>query len=292
MRRAGLSLLAALAAGPAAADGDRIVHREKSLYRNILVVEGDGLRCLQFGRRSARQTCIEPARPERLVLDYTRALLAGLYMVEEPRRILMIGLGGGVIPMAVTRARADIRVSSVEVDGAVVAVARTHFGFVDAPTRTVHVDDGRVFVKRARRAGERYDLVLIDAFDKDYVPESLLTREFLAEVRELLAPGGAVAANTWARAALRRHETATYQAVFGDLYNLETAQGNRIILAGADGLPALDRLRARAAQWQPGLAATGIDGQTLIDGLVVPLREDGVRVLTDQFSPSNLLLGR
>ena len=44
------------------------VYQEKSLYRNILVVEGEGYRCMKFGRFHARQTCIRLGQPHQLVL--------------------------------------------------------------------------------------------------------------------------------------------------------------------------------------------------------------------------------
>ena len=35
--------------------------------------------------------------------------------------------------------------------------------------------DGRVFVKRALRSGQKYDLVMLDAYEHEYIPEHLLT---------------------------------------------------------------------------------------------------------------------
>src|ERR1044072_4356923 len=95
--------------------------------------------------------------------------------------------------------------------------------------------DGRVFVKRAIREGRRYDLIMLDAFDHEYIPEHLLTREFLQEVNSLLAPGGVLAANTFSSSRLYDHESVTYAAVFGSFYNLK--RDNRVILAMKGGLP-------------------------------------------------------
>jgi len=56
----------------------------------------------------------------------------------------------------------------------------------------VHDADARPFL---RRTGERYDLIVVDAYHQPYVPFYLATREFFALVRERLAPGGIVALN-------------------------------------------------------------------------------------------------
>ena len=65
------------------------------------------------------------------------------------------------------------------------------------------------------REQQRYDLIMLDAFDHEYIPEHLLTQEFLQEVKSLLAPGGVLAANTFSSSRLYDHESTTYAAVFG-----------------------------------------------------------------------------
>ena len=267
------------------------VFQQKSLYRNILVVEGDGYRCMKFGRFQARQTCIQIGQPHRLVLNYTKGLFTALYLAPQPpRRVLILGLGGGVMPMALRALDADMHIDTVELDPAVLQVARSHFGYREDAHLHSHVDDARVFVRKQRRAGASYDLVLIDAFDRDYIPEHLLTREFLQEVKSLLKPAGVLAANTFAAGTLARHEAATYQAVFGRLYNVDMEGGNRIMLAGRDGLPPLPKVQKNAVLWDAKLALLGLSSHDLLARFQIQPSAAGVRVLTDQYSPSNLLL--
>jgi len=290
-----LGILTALA-GYTANDSEQfrastIVHQEKSLYRNILVAEGDGYRCLKFGRIHARQTCIEIANPARMVLNYTQALLTGLYVTDTPpRRVLVLGLGGGVIPRALRSLDGGIEIDAVELDPAVVRVAQSHFGHREDARLRSHVDDARVFVRKQRRLDTRYDLIIVDAFDKDYIPEHLLTREFLEELKTLLNPGGAVAANTFAEGALTRYEAATYQAVFGEIFNLDTDNGNRIILARRGQLPTPAFMRDRAASLAAGFSSVGASAADLLSRIRPVPKATDVRVLTDQFSPANLLL--
>ena len=57
------------------------LHTERSLYRNIVVVEDDGIRCMKFGRNAGgRQTCQSVSDPDRLVFDYTKMMMAALYL--------------------------------------------------------------------------------------------------------------------------------------------------------------------------------------------------------------------
>jgi spermidine synthase len=290
-----LLLAAALALGGCAAsdeaDSGRIVHREKSMYRDILVTENaSGTRCLSFARRHGLQTCLHPDTPDMLLVPYTRGAFAGLLANPDTSQVLVIGLGGGVIPRAMRRIDPDLQIDVVELDPAVVEVARRHFGYREDPKLRTYIGDGRVFVRRQARLGRRYDLIVIDAYERVYVPEHLMTREFVAEVKRLLAPGGVIASNTFARGPLAPYEAATYQTVFGETRVVDMALGNRIILAGRDGLPTAEAMRARGAALQERLWTIGINASEL-EAVPQP-RPEGLRPLTDQYSPANLLFDR
>jgi spermidine synthase len=148
--------------------------------------------------------------------------------------------------------------------------------------------DGRVYVKRALRAGTKYDVVMLDAFDHEYIPEHLLTREFLTEVKSLLSPQGVLVANTFSSSRLYDHESTTYADVFGTYYNLKAA--NRVIIARPAGLPDEASLRTRAAEYEKVLRTFGVDAMSVLPMFTTrPDWDTGARVLTDQYSPANLL---
>lgn len=281
-------LVLAAATAPIAA-AETVVHTERSLYRRILVYDDGDLRCMRFTKQSSgRQSCIEREHPQHIVFDYVKMMVGALYLAPSPRRILLVGLGGGTLVDVLRRVLPDAQIDVAEIDPAVVRVATQFFGFVAGPPVHVNEDDGRVFVKRAIRAQKQYDLVMLDAFDHEYIPEHLLTREFLEEVKHLLAPGGVLAANTFSGSRLYDHESATYAAVFGTFYNLKGR--NRVILLRNGGLPDLASVRRNAATLQPSLAPFGIDAAVLLP-LFDTTRDwqADARVLTDRYSPSNLL---
>jgi spermidine synthase len=201
-----------------------------------------------------------------------------------------VGLGGGVVPRAIRKVFPDVEIDTVELDPAVARVAKSYFGFSGDAHSQVFVDDGRVFIRKQRRAGVKYDIVMLDAFEKTNIPEALLTVEFLREVKSLLNPGGVVAANTFAGGALQRYESATYQAVFGDIFDVDVITGNRIILAGRDGIPSVASMRVQGKALDQDIAVLGFSSDSLLQQIKQQPPEKGVRVLTDQFSPSNLLL--
>ena len=285
------SLIALSALFMSAAAYAQDVYQEKSLYRNILVYDDQGLRCMRFGRANAgRQSCVSLQSPDALVLDYTRMLLASLYLKPDPGSILIIGLGGGTLPRTLRKILPQAKIDTVELDPSVAKVAARFFGFLPGRDGEVFIEDGRVFVKRAQKQGKKYDLIVLDAFDHVYIPEHLLTREYLGEVRSLLAPGGVLAANTFSSSKLYDAKSTTYAGVFGAYYNPKTS--NRVILARGDRLPPMAEIAANAERLEGRLQPFGAGKDWLL-----PLFSTGVqwppttRILTDQYSPANLLNG-
>jgi len=262
LRACAAGCLALAAAMPLSAQ--TILHNEKSAFEDIVVYESAGERCMKFGSVSApgRQTCQSPERPQALLFDYTRMMMASLYLRPDPRRILVIGLGGGSLPMALAAAVPAAHIDVVEIDPAVARVARRFFGFKEGPAMRVHVADGREFVQAAARGGERYDLIMLDAFDETYIPRHLSTVEFMREVRAILEPEGVLAANTFSSSGSYASESATYAEVFGDFYNLRSA--NRVILASTGGLPDRETLAERARALRPRLAPMKVDDARLL----------------------------
>jgi spermidine synthase len=285
---AGAALLICL---PAFANNMKLVHSERSLYRDVMVYEYDGQRCICFVRecRVGRQSCSFLAAPSEFVMEYTKMILAGsLALNPDPKTVLIIGLGGGTLPTAMAKVLPQARIDVVEIDPAITQVARRYFSFRDGGNTRVFEMDARVYVKRAGREGRKYDLVVLDAFDREYIPEHLLTREYLTEVKALLKPGSVLAANTFSNTRLYDCESVTYASVFGSFFNLK--RGNRVILTRIGGNPTPAAIHGNSQRHAADIAAFIPDATWIYDLFSTqPDWDPQARVLTDQFSPANLL---
>ncbi|OAN52262.1 hypothetical protein A6A04_00790 [Paramagnetospirillum marisnigri] len=160
-------------------------------------------------------------------------------LVDSPRRALVLGFGAGVVPSYF--ASQGAQVDAVEINPEMERLARDHFGFRPRPDIRVVTADARTFVQGCR--GE-YDVVSIDLFFGDGIPEHLTTREFFADVRNCLAPQGVIAMNSlfvFENTTYYRHLVATMVSVFGAVALLEEPQGpgaagtNYFIYARKDG---------------------------------------------------------
>ncbi len=271
----------------------RVVHQEKSLYRNILVEDTGDLRCLRFNVKSRKtnQSCYLKSQPKKLVFNYTKLMFSGLLLQPEPKNILIIGLGGGTMSNTLHELFPDSVIENIELDTAVIKVARQYFDFVENEKVSSIAKDGRVYVKRALLKKQKYDWIILDAFNGDYIPEHLLTKEFLQETKGLLSEGGILSSNTFSSSALFEYESATYQNVFGEFYSVKNRTNeNRVIVTSNKPLPSINELEARTAHWQERLNIYNVDITNVFNS--IKLNEQGnqnIPILTDEFSPANLL---
>jgi len=212
-----------------------------------------------------RQTCFQLSDPDRMVFEYTRMMTSALLVQPQPRNVLIIGLGGGTLPRALARIVPEAIIDSVEIDPAVVNVAKEYFGFEPGPAQRVFVEDGREYVRRAASEGRKYDIVMLDAFDVDYIPPHLLTVEFFREIKSILTENGLVVGNSFVGSDLYDRESATYGEVFGPFFNLRARlDGNRVIIAAAGSLPSEEVLKQNGVALAQRLKPFGIDVDTAV----------------------------
>lgn len=274
----------------------KVVHQERSLYRNIIVEDNNDLRCLKFNVKSTKtqQSCYLKSKPNKLVFNYTKLLMTSLLFNNQPKRILIVGLGGGTMSNTLAQLFPQSQIDNIEIDPAVIKVARTYFGFFENDQIKTFDQDGRIFIKRALLKKQKYDWIILDAFNGDYIPEHLLTKEFLQEAKSLLTDEGILSSNTFSLSKLYAHESATYKSVFGDFYQVTNkVNSNRIIIVSKSGFSNNIVDKSNINRLDRQLSKYGVDIKSLYKSIKSTKdKQDwpqNTRVLTDQFSPANLL---
>ena len=227
-----LALFVLLVWAPLGCAAEKVLYDKPSQYNNIIVTEDDnGLRVLRFERHGARQSIAKPGDPAYLGFAYTKVAFVGLALAPEPQRIMIVGVGGGTMPMFLRHYYSNATIDAVDIDPDVVHVAKEYFGFREDPKLRAHVRDGRQFVESVR---DPYDVIFLDAFGASTVPPHLTTVEFMRAVRRAVKPDGVVVGNIWGRQMNPLYDSMvrTYQEVFDELYILEVpGTTNRILLA-------------------------------------------------------------
>jgi spermidine synthase len=114
------------------------------------------------------------------------------------REVLIIGGGDGGTLEEVLKHPGVERAVMVELDSRVVEIARTHLpdvsrGAFDDPRSELIFSDGAAFVAETER---RFDVILIDSTDPTGPGEVLFSRDFYANCRRSLRPGGILVAQS------------------------------------------------------------------------------------------------
>jgi spermidine synthase len=139
----------------------------------------------------AIQSSMRLEDPYALALDYTRCMMAFLLFHPEPRKVLMIGLGGGSLAKFFFRNLRKARTKVVELDARVVAAAREHFALPpDGERLSVEVGDGAEALEP-----ECCDVLMVDAFQDELHVPRLASREFYDGAFLALAEPGALVVN-------------------------------------------------------------------------------------------------
>jgi len=131
--------------------------------------------------------------PNRTVFPYTDYFNLGLLLNPQISRVLFIGGGGFTGPKQFLRDYPNVTVDVVEVDPEVIRVAEEYFA-VNASNPRLHIynNDGRIFLQGT---AQRYDLIVLDAYSRSYVPFHLMTLEFFELVSSHLTSDGIVISN-------------------------------------------------------------------------------------------------
>ena len=121
-------------------------------------------------------------------LDAHIHALYGLTLQQPGKKVLMIGCGGGTLGGML--ARAGQKVSIVDIDPVSFRLARRYFGL---PRNVAcHVGDGLAFMQKTRR---RYDIVIIDAFIGENIPDHMKGAAFFEAVGRCLRKDGIALVN-------------------------------------------------------------------------------------------------
>ncbi|HEU5370578.1 MAG TPA: fused MFS/spermidine synthase [Ktedonobacterales bacterium] len=196
-----LALLVPAALVPAAPLGPiknipEMIYEQESLYNYIQVTQApDGTRELILNEGQAIHSIYNPHQI--LTGWYWDYFLAAPFFnagfqPSQLHRLAIIGLAGGTIARQFSAVYPSVQIDGVELDPAIVDVARQYFDMRE-PNLHVFEQDGRAFIRHTQAS---YDVIAIDAFQQHYIPFHLTTEEYFQELRDRLSDDGVLALNT------------------------------------------------------------------------------------------------
>ena len=199
----------------------KVLYEVRSNFNHISVVEEFPIRKLIFGSgcMCSEQSAINILEPHKNVFDFTLLAMHSFLFIQEPSDILVVGLGGGVIPTQIAKYFINANVDVIEIDPEIISVAKSFFDFKETDQMKIIEGDAFEIISVCKK---KYDIVILDAFFANYIPFHLMSQEFLQYVFCVSKDVSVIASNLCNIHPSFNSQINTMISVFGDdMYHLD-----------------------------------------------------------------------
>jgi len=177
---------------PPSADAERLrAQLLEDTYGRPYVVDDGERRYLHFDR-SLIQSAMRLAAPNALDVRYTQKMMSFLLFQTRPRRIVLIGLGGGSLVKFCRCRLPAAQLVVVDNNPDVIALRGAFCVPPDGPGLQVLEADGADYLGRTDKG---IDVLLVDAFDRRGYAAGLAGQEFFEAAKAKLAGSGVLVVN-------------------------------------------------------------------------------------------------
>ena len=160
-------------------------------YPKPFIIDDGKSRFLYFNVR-LMQSEMSLKAPNDLMLRYTQKMMAFLLFQPRPKRIDLIGLGGGSLIKFCYYKMPGTQLTAIELNPDVIAL-REQFQMPDDGPRLQTLNmDGAEYLEQTAKG---IDVLLVDAFDKTGFAPTLANREFFENAFEKLSGNGVLVIN-------------------------------------------------------------------------------------------------
>ncbi len=171
-----------------------VIYETETLYNHLDVIDNyNSINNRALFLNGYLHSIMDKSEPYSLESKYTKFFPLGLLIKENATKVLFIGGGGFSGPKYFLQYYTNMYVDVVEIDPEIVEVAKKYF-FLDGsnPRLKIYTQDAREFLNNYPG---KYDVIVLDAFSKSYVPFHLMTVEFYRLLSDKLTSGGTVISN-------------------------------------------------------------------------------------------------
>ncbi len=274
--------------------GNAIV-RKDTPYSTLTVIENEneGIRTLYLNNMPHSAMYLNGSN--KAVFRYTDYFNLAFLFNPEAKSILFIGGGGFSGPKQFLEYYPNSTIDVVEIDPDVVTIAEKHFRVSENTRLKTFVIDGRSFLKEERK----YDVIVLDAYSKTYVPFHMMTLEFFQEIDEHLNPEGVIVSNLISSligdtSELLKAEVNTIGKVLPQIYLFPTKSKqlslvqNIILVATKQSIRITQDILIQASENHP---VKSIPLNSYVNNLhEEELASESELVLTDNYAPAEDLL--
>ena len=147
--------------------------------------------------------------------DILRVILTSL--ATPPKKILILGAGGGAFLHSITRLFPEVHIDAVEVSSEMIRVTENYFL---ADTDQSHIrwirQDAFSYLRKCNTKGGTYDCVIVDIAKNSCIPKWIYARPFATSLRKILHKQGVFFINFIHMNQSLYSSIPTYQSIFHD----------------------------------------------------------------------------
>lgn len=194
---------------------------------SVSVLELGDHRVLTFGHND-EQSKLNKKQPHQPQHTYLKAMLLAL-LYGTPKRVIVLGLGGGLLVHALRNFDPAIKITAVELRQSVIDVAKRYFMLPLSKKLTIVQQDAQQYI--ATRDDRSVDMIFCDLFHADGMMPFQREADFLDDCLCQLKDNGLLVLNCWKEA--RSDEVLRQRLLerFADVRACLTGSGNWVIFA-------------------------------------------------------------
>lgn len=170
---------------------DKILYAKESDFHSIKVVENEIGRFLHY--KDTYQAGFVKTPFYKGNLPYINYFLIPYLMNSKIERILLIGLGSGIVVNQWAKLFKELKsIDVVDIEENIVEIAEKYFGFTAPEGFNFVLQDGIVFLNSTKK---KYDLIVVDTASNEGIDERFCSREYLKSIKSHLKMGGIFVSN-------------------------------------------------------------------------------------------------
>jgi len=175
-----------------------------------------------------------------LDLDYTQAMMAGLFFIPIVKTATIMGLGAGSMVKNLLSSFSELDVHAIEYREAVAKTAKKYFYLPDTNRLFIHIDDAFNYMKNTDM---KSDIIFSDLYNSEGMEPKQVQSSYLRDCKNALNKQGVLVLNIWNTALKSQEEIDELLALEFEnrLLSFKVKSGNTIVLAFKNDIPTIKR---------------------------------------------------
>jgi spermidine synthase len=169
-----------------------IIHQAETQFGPVWIQQQQHILQLKFDPL-ATQSEINSKQPYQLRMKNLQYLMGILFFIPPPRKILLLGVGGGSLIHFVRHYLPQTHITGVEYDAELLNIVQSYLMLPpEGEFVKYHIADARQYISYCQ---DSYDMIIVDIFDANESPKWLLQGNTIGQLKKLLSPRGAIGYN-------------------------------------------------------------------------------------------------